>query len=99
MVQINLDHWFIKNNELSISLIRYYVSIELVFSENDINALLMVTKGEGENRHYLSFLSLEDAIIFTEDVINKCNNIDEIINIYSEEYSQKCQKNLCKKKI
>ena len=82
MNMIKLDHWYLHGNELAISLMRYYVSIKLINDDGNNIFILRVTTGMAEKEVPLMFDSLEDAIVFTEDVINKCATIDEIKQVY-----------------
>ena len=80
-----LNHWFINGNIIGISLMKYYVDIELV-SEND--KVMAKLRLNDDNMKVLVFIfrSLEDAITFAEDVINKdCYvTIDDIKKSYLE---------------
>ncbi len=82
MNMIKKDHWYINDNELAITLMRYYVSIMLVNDEGDISFKLTVAGGAGSKEMNLSFSNLEDAIVFTEDVISQCKSFDEIKKVY-----------------
>ena len=41
-MKIELNHWFIKENEISISLIRLFVNINIIKNNNSISFLLTV---------------------------------------------------------
>lgn len=83
MSRIELNHWFTKDNELSIALLRFYVSINIIQKDNDILFQTMI-KDDGEKTVFIIFHSLEDAISFSEQVIPTCYNSDEVINKYNE---------------
>ena len=82
MERIKLNHWFIKENELSISLMRYYVMVYPISCNNQVSYVLNVM--DDENNKTLYFDTLEESVKFTEEVINSCNNIMEIINNYND---------------
>ena len=82
MNMIKNNHWLIHENELAISLIRYYVSIRLIDEDEKNVFLLKVSTGMAEKEISLKFDSMEDAIVFTEDVIDKCSSLDEIKTVY-----------------
>ena len=90
MSRIELDHWFINGNELSISLMRYYVSIEMVKDDENITFLLNISTGSGGEKIVLPFKEIEDAIVFTENIVRFSDNFDEIRRIYYDTlYDQK----------
>ena len=82
MNMIKNDHWFIHENELAISLMRFYVSIKLIDDDGKNVFLLRVSKGNAEKEISLKFDSLEDAIVFAEDVVDRCFTFDIIKEIY-----------------
>lgn len=86
-MRMNLNHWFIKNNELSISLMQFYVSI-LIYKKDNICFILKVNNGNMEDI-YLYFDTLEDAVSFTENSIVNSNSFDDILNTYKEHYCGK----------
>lgn len=82
MAKIKLNQWFIKDNSLSISLMRYYVIICPIVSGSNLSYVLNVM--DDENNKTLYFNTLEDAIRFTEDIISNSFNFETIINQYNE---------------
>ena len=88
MERISLNHWFIKENTLNISLMRFYVKIEMVDVGNEKVCALKVYD---ENREELLFRfnNLEEAIFFTENSISMAQNFYEIIDEYNEAYKSK----------
>lgn len=82
MAKIKLNQWFIKDNNLSISLMRYYVIICPIVSGSNLSYVLNVI--DDENNKTLYFNTLEDAIRFTEDIISNSFNFETIINQYNE---------------
>lgn len=82
-----LDHWAIKNNELHISLMNYYVIIKISSEENVLVFRLKVFSNGKEKLSFV-FNSLEKAITFAEDVVNRnySMTLDDIIDAYHDEY-------------
>lgn len=78
MKRIELNHWFINNNRLSIGLMRYHVSIERLESDCYIVEVIDSLR----NVLTLSFISLEEAINFTESYINYAQSFEEINQFY-----------------
>jgi hypothetical protein len=85
MGRIELNHWFVKDNELSISLMRYFVKISICQNNNFIFYRLEIFK-EGKVVLVFNFYSLSDAIYFTERIIQKCTEISEIIEQYTSSF-------------
>ena len=81
MSRINLNHWFTKGNNLTISLMRYYVIIVPIPFNNVISYVLNVMDDENNKTFY--FDTLEESIKFTEEVINNSNNIQQMIDEYN----------------
>lgn len=93
MNKIKLNHWYIKENELSISLMRFYVSINILKNDQDIYYQLYV-KDSDENDLTFNFYTLEDATTFTEEVISKSCNITEVRDRYINMFVDKKFKGL-----
>ena len=79
MAQIRKNHWFINNNDLSISLLRF--NVEINFIDND-NTVKIKIKDNNEDYLSLTVNSLEEAIAFTENVISNSKNKENIIDEY-----------------
>lgn len=77
MNKIKLDNWFINDNELCIKLMQFYVGIYVSIIDNKLCYELKVIdiKGEGLT---ITFSTIEDAIAFTEEVINYSSDLDSI---------------------
>ena len=77
------DYWNVGKNELSISLIDYYVKISI---NNDLGRLYYsLTVVDSDMRELnLLFRSLEDAVEFTEDKIVHCDTFSEILEFYKD---------------
>ena len=86
-MNIKLNHWYVNNNTMSISLMKYYASINMVLLNNKVCFVLEIINDERKSI-YLSFKSLEDAISFTEDVVsNYSYTLDDIVDEYKRNYS------------
>ena len=83
MGYIKLNHWFINNNELSISLLRFYVRINIMSNDNNIYFKLTVINSLMK-KNTLYFDSLEEAISFTENTISNSIDFESINNVYSQ---------------
>ena len=82
MNKIKLNHWFLNDNELTISLMRFFVKIQILMNDEFIYYQLVV-KSEDDSLTF-NFYSLEDAVCFCEKVISQCKNKDEIVDKYKE---------------
>lgn len=84
MKRLELNHWFSKDNNLNISLMRFYVEINI-----EDNLFKMKIYDSNQDKVLLNFNTLEESISFTEDIINKCHTTQEIIDKYNELYKEK----------
>ena len=91
MSRINKSHWFINENDLTISLMRFHVKIQLKQAKERIIVQLIITDQEQKNLSF-HFNTLEEAITFTERIIDKSANNQEIIDKYME-FQEKKEKN------
>ena len=84
MERLKLNHWFVGDNKLSISFLRYHVDIKILRNNEFVFYQLEVMNS---NREVLlfNFYSLEDAMVFTEQTIQKCRTLKEIIKSYQEQ--------------
>ncbi len=88
-MDIKLNHWFVNHNTMSIGLMNYYASINMVLLDNNICFVLEIINNERKSM-YLSFKSLEDAITFTEEVVSNYSfNFDDIKEEYKNKYHNK----------
>jgi hypothetical protein len=85
---LELNHWYIKDHDMVISLIRFCIKITICFNENYLFYRLTVYEN-GKEELVFNFYSLNEAVYFTEDYINKCNSKEEILHEYEELYKQK----------
>lgn len=88
MKRLELNHWFSKDNKLDISLMRFYVEINITNN----NLFQMKIYDSNQDTIVLNFKTLEEAITFTEETINKCQNIDDITNNYTKTYKNDKEK-------
>ena len=86
MSRINLNHWFINGNEISISLMRFYIKIKILHN-NQVLYYQLYIKGENKDELLFNFYTIEDAICFTEQVVNKCDDTIEIMEKYKLMYN------------
>ncbi len=82
MSKVNLNHWFVKDNDFSISLMRYYVIICPIAYNNKLSYVMNVMDDENNKTFY--FETLEESIRFTEDVVNNSHNMEMIITQYND---------------
>ena len=82
MNRIELNHWFIDNNSLSISLMNFCVKINHHIISNNTCFVMQVI--HEQDNIFLYFNSLEEAIKFTENIVINCTNMDEVLNKYHE---------------
>ncbi len=76
-------HWYIKENKLAISLMRFHVSIDPKIDEETLQYKMKIVDSSMDNIS-LNFNSLEEAMTFTEEIVSKKTDIEEI----SEEYNK-----------
>lgn len=82
MKGITLDHWYVEENELRISLMRFYVQIKVLKNEKTVYYQLFV-KDSDDRELTINFYALEDAISFTEQVVNKSEDSNEVLEKYT----------------
>lgn len=87
MARINKNHWFVGSNEIKISLMRFYVEIEITKNDETIFYRLKVYN-DGKVTLIFNFYSLEEAVHFTEIEIDKCYAIEDIVDIYKDDYPE-----------
>ena len=78
---------YVNGNNVSYSLMRFHVSINIRKNENNLYFQLVVTNSEMEELVF-NFNTFENAIYFTENVINNCHNFAEIQEAYDRIYKQ-----------
>ncbi len=85
--------WFVKGNQVSASLRHWAVSIDFCHNGKNLYFPLKVYK-DGKELLKFNFYTYEDAISFTNHVVNKCWTTDEILEKYQEMFSEKKLKSL-----
>ena len=98
MSRIELNHWYMKENELSISLMRFYTKIKILKNDQTIYYQLYV-KGNEDKELTFNFYTIEDAILFTEQTIAKSHDTNEILQKYISMFkNEKFKSSYSKKK-
>jgi len=87
MEKISLNHWFVKENNLSVSTMNHHTTITICKNNKEIFFRVRILDSEREELVF-NFYSLEEAIAFTEKTVAKCRNNDEIIEKYYEQYQK-----------
>lgn len=95
MRRLKLDHWFVGEDTLGISLMRYYVDINITIDDDKIKYILRVIDSDRKELLF-DFDALEEAISFVEGVINKCKSYIEVEEAYNKYYAQDKNKTLIK---
>lgn len=72
--KIRLNHWFIENNTLSISLMDYHVSISL---KNNLWETIVTDSYMNKTTYY--FNTLQEAINYVENDLNNKNNRERLL--------------------
>lgn len=91
MKSIQFNHWYIKDNELSISLMNFYVRIQIFSRKPSLFYLLTVYNSDKEEV-ILSFPTLEEAVSFTEGKISSFFTLEEVEHAYVEAFERVKQK-------
>ena len=86
MERINKTHWFVGDNKIGISLMRYAVDIEILKNDSDIFYRLNVYD-DGKVALVFNFYSLADAIRFTEEDIDKSDSLNKIVESYKTKFA------------
>ena len=99
MNRIYLDHWSINKNELSISLWKFYVKIKILHNDQTVYYQMYIKAHDNEELVF-NFYTIEDAISFTEQIVNKCNDSSEVVKNYELMFNNgEFEKTSSKKKI
>lgn len=97
MWRIKRNNWTVFDNQLDVSMMNFYVRINLYSEDEDIKCKLEVYYNSLK-RLELSFPTLEESIGFTENVITNCESVDEIKDKYQELYNDKNNQKVMSKK-
>ena len=85
MDDIDSNHWV--DNSLSISLLNFGVKITVKCSNNKIYTQLEIVD-DNMDKYIFKFDTIEEAVDFTGNVINKYKSIKKISIIYEEKYNK-----------
>jgi len=88
MEEFGKIRWFIKDNEVSALLMHWYVKIDFCHNGKYLYFPLKVYS-DGKELLTFNFYTFEDAIGFTNNVVNKCWTTEEIVEKYQEMFSDK----------
>ena len=83
MEELDSIRWFVKDNEISASLMRFYVQIDICKNDKNLFFPLKVCS-DGQELLTFNFYTLEDAIGFTNNVVNKSWTAEEIVEKYKK---------------
>ena len=84
-MRMELDNWFIDDNTLSISLNNFFVNIGF----NEKGNLILSVLDDYFDELLLSVDSLEEAISFTEKIIDNCKDNKEVESKFMEHINNK----------
>ena len=98
-MNIKRDNWFVKEDELLISLMHFHVRIRQIIKEeeNIIYWQAAVTNSDMDVL-YMGFVSLEEAIYFTENYISKAWDFEDLLEKKKEYRKEKKEKGKVKVK-
>lgn len=100
MGRIEKNHWFVKENELSISLMKFHVGIrQITKEEENITYWQIVITNSDMDKLYMNFATLEDCIYFTENYISKAWDFNEIMEKKKEYRKEKQEIKKTKEKV
>ncbi|MEE3343690.1 MAG: hypothetical protein VZS44_06350 [Bacilli bacterium] len=87
MGKIDLKQWFVDGNSLSISLLNYWVDINI---KNDGNGIYIQMEVMDNNmqKYVFKFKTLGEAVDFTDNVIKRYKSMQKISIIYEEKYNK-----------
>ena len=77
MKRVSLNHWYVEDNRLEISLMWFHVSIDV-----GSNGCFLTVVEDGTNKTSFYFNNLEGAIDFTEKFIASCKDVELIKETY-----------------
>lgn len=86
MVTLEKDRWYVRDNTLSISLMRFHAAIEVInIDEETLLIRLSVHDSDMRDFHY-AFKTLEESIDFVENQVNKSYTLEEVSERYQDIY-------------
>ena len=77
MKRVSLNHWYVEDNRLEISLMWFHVNIDV-----GSNGCFLTVVEDGTNKTSFYFNNLEGAIDFTEKFIASCKDVELIKETY-----------------
>ena len=84
---IKKTNWFVDENELKISTMNYYVSVNIKKNNKRLYFPVKVINSNHDEL-LMNLYSLEDVISFVENGISKSKNFDEIIEYYESYFKR-----------
>lgn len=87
MKQITRNNWYIKDNDIKVSLFKFHVTISICKNNKNIYYSLKVIDRDRKELVF-NFYTLEDAIAFTEETISNCHDLSEIVTKYEELFNK-----------
>lgn len=88
MESIQLNHWYVGDNHLSISLMDYHASI-IISQKNNIICYQVIITDSNQKEIKLDFNTLEESVSFVENVVAHSRKDDNIIENYKNRNKQK----------
>ena len=82
MNKIELDQWYVNGNNMSIDLGKFNVSIKTTNNRDGLNYETIIN--DNDNSISIVFNSLEDAISFTEKIVRRCSDIENVMKKYND---------------
>ena len=88
MVNIKRNNWYVNGNNISTSLMKFHVSIDINVNE-DGNIFYKVRVQEEPKKYMIfNFDTLEEAIYFAENAISRSWDLEDVINVYNNLFMQ-----------
>lgn len=87
MKNINLSNWSVSVNIATVSLPSLHSKVSILKNTEFIYFQLTVTDSNMEILTF-NFNTLEDVIMFTEDVVYKCSSKEEVLDKYQQMYKE-----------
>ena len=85
---LNKNNWYVKENELSISLMNFHARIH-VHKKDDIVVFQVMITSQNMDNLILTFSSLEEAVTFIQSVVSPCFTMEELLDKCKEIYQDK----------
>ena len=85
MGKIDLNNWFVDGNSLSVSLLNYWIDINIKSDNNGIYIQMEVVDNNMD-KYIFKFKTMGDAVDFVDNVINRYKSIQKIAIVYEDKY-------------